>query len=70
MPSSMPSATPTTGLLYTYNVTDYSSTGDVVLSFEALMEASCCLCTELATNAFLLTYAEAITGDVKVSTCY
>merc|ERR1719272_2458406 len=66
LPSSAPSAAPTTGLVYTYNATDYSLTGDVVLAFKASMDASCCLCTKAAIDAFLLTYAAAITGEIKV----
>jgi len=62
----MPSTTLTTGLIYTYNATDYSSTGNVVLGFKASMEAECCLCTEAAIAAFLSTYRAVIIGEIKV----
>merc|ERR1712195_218293 len=65
-PSLMPSAPPTSGLVYTYNANAYSTTGHVVLGFKASMEASCCLCTEAATAAFVLAYKDVIKGEIKV----
>ena len=66
-PSALPSVAPTTGLVHTYNTTEYSSTGNVVLGFDASVEAGCCLCTEAAIDAVLLTYAGVIIGEIKLS---
>ena len=38
-----------------------------MLGFDASVEAGCCLCTEAAIDAVLLTYAGVIIGEIKLS---